>query len=74
MLLSVCISGVVLSSSVTVLITSGVCLILKKKQDKQDPTKTTPIYAPPIYDTVTETSGKENIELTGNVAYEHVNI
>ena len=47
---------------------------MKKRQDKQDQVKTTPIHASPIYDTITETSGKEIIELTGNVAYERVNL
>ena len=47
---------------------------MKKRQDKQEPVKTTPIHASPIYDTITETSGKENIELTGNVAYECVKL
>ena len=68
-----CVSGVMFSA-VAVLITSVICLKVKKRQDKQDPVKTTPIHAPPVYDTITETSGKENIELTGNVAYERVNM
>ena len=74
MSLLVCVSGVVFSA-VTALITSVlVCLIMKKRQEKQDPVKSTPIHAPPLYDTITETSGKENIELSGNVAYERVNM
>ena len=56
--------------------------MMKKRQDKQDQAKTTPIHAPPLYDTIPETSGKENIELSGkqnielsgNVAYERVNL
>ena len=68
-----CVSGVVFSA-VAVLATSVICLIMKKRQGKQVPVKTTPIHAPPVYDTITETSGKENIELTGNVAYERVNL
>ena len=73
-LLSVCVSGVVFSA-VTAFSTSViVCLIMKKRQGKQDPVKTTPIRAPPVYDTVAETPGKETIELTGNVAYERVNV
>ena len=47
---------------------------MKKWLKKQDPMQNTPIHVPPLYDTVTETSGKENIELTGNVAYERVNL
>ena len=73
MSLAVCVSGVVFSA-VAALITSVLCLIMKKRHDKQDAVKTTPIQAPPLYDTITETSGKENIELTGNVAYERVNL
>ena len=74
MLLSVCVSGVVFSAVAVFSTSVIVCLIMKKRQGKQDPAKTTPIHAPPVYDTITETSGKENIELTGNVAYERVNI
>ena len=73
MLLSVCVS-VVVSSAVATFVTSIVCLMMKKRQDKQDRVMTTPIHAPPIYDTIAETSGKESIELSGNVAYEHVNL
>ena len=47
---------------------------MKKWQGKQDQVKTTPIHVPPIYDTITETRGKENIELSGNVAIERVNL
>ena len=47
---------------------------MKKRQDKQNPMQTTPIHAPPLYDTITETSVKENVELSGNVAYDSVNI
>ena len=47
---------------------------MKKRQDKQEPVKTTPIHASPLYDTITETSGKENIELSSNVAYERVEL
>ena len=71
--LSVCVSGVVFSTAAT-FITSVVCLIMKKRQDKQDPVKTTAIHAPPVYDSITETSGQKNIELSGNVAYECVNL
>ena len=47
---------------------------MKKRQGKQDPAKATPLHAPPVYDTITESTGKEKIELTGNVAYEHVSV
>ena len=73
MLLSVCVSGVVFSA-LTALIASVIVCLIMKRQYKQVLVKTTPIHAPPLYDTITETSGKENIELTGNVAYERVNI
>ena len=74
MLLSLCVSGA-MCSAVAVSITSViVCLIMKKRQRKQDPVKITPLHAPPVYDTITETRDKENIELTGNVANEHVNM
>ena len=73
-LLSVCVSGVVFSAVAASLASVIVYLIMKKRQGKQDPMKTTPIHAPPLYDTITETSGKENIELSGNVAYERVNL
>ena len=73
-LLSVCVSGVVFSA-VTAFSTSVIVfLIMKKRQGKQDPKKTTSIYAPPVYNTITETTVKEKIELTGNVANEHVNL
>ena len=73
-LLSVSVSGV-LFSAVTAIFTSIVCLIIKKRQGTQHTVKSTPMHAtlPPIYDTVTETTGKENIKLTINVAYAHVN-
>ena len=72
-LLSVCVSGIV-SSVLATLITSAICLVMKKRMGANKPVKATPIQAPPpIYDTVTETSGKENIELTGNVAYAQIN-
>ena len=73
-LLSVCVSGVVFSTVSAFSTSVIVCLITKKRQGKQDPTKTTPIHVPPVYDTITVTTGQENIELTGNVAYEHVNL
>ena len=47
---------------------------MKKKQGKQDQGETTPIHASPLCDAVTATSGKENIELSGNVAYERVSL
>ena len=74
MLLSVCVSGVVFSVVAASLASVIVYLIMKKRQGKQDPVKTTPIHAPPFYDTITESRVKENIELTGNVAYECVNL
>ena len=74
MLLSVCVSGVVFSAVVALITNVIVYLIMKKRQDKQDPVKTTPIHVPPLYDTITEISAKENIELSGNVAYERVNM
>ena len=46
---------------------------MKKKQEKEDRGNTTPIYAPPLHDTITEISGKENIELSGDVAYDRLN-
>ena len=73
MLLSVCVSGVVFSAVAASLASVIVYLVMKKRQGKQDPVKTTPIHAPPIYDTINETSGKENVELSGNVAYKRVN-
>ena len=72
-LLSVFVSGFV-SSVLATLITSAICLVMKKRIGTKEPVKATPIQAPPpIYDTVTETSGKENNELTGNVAYVQIN-
>ena len=73
-LLSACVSGIALSAVTASLASVIVYLIMKKRQGKQAPVKTTPIHAPPLYDTITETSGKENIELSGNVAYERVNL
>ena len=73
-LLSVCVCGVVFSAVATSITSVIVCLIMKKRQGKQDTMKTTPSHAPPFYDTITQTSGKGNIELTGNIAYEHVNL
>ena len=75
MLLSaVCVSGVVFSA-VSVLSTSViVCLIMKKRQGKQDLAKATSIHVPPVYDIITESTGKEKFELTGNLAYEHVTV
>ena len=67
-------SGVVFSAVAASLASVIVYLIMKKRKDKQDPVKITPIHAPPIYDTINETSIKENIELSRNVAYEHVNL
>ena len=74
-LLSVIMSGVLFSAVTAVITSIIVCLVMKKRQGTQDPGKSTPIHAtpPPIYDTVMGTTGKENIELTGNVAYAHVN-
>ena len=72
-LLSICVSGF-LSSVLTTLIAVAICLIMKKRIGTKEPVKATPIQTPPpIYDTVTETAGKENIELTGNVAYAQIN-
>ena len=71
---AVCVSGVVFSAVAASLTSVIVYLIMKKRQGKQDPVKTTPIHASPIYDTIDETSGKESIELSSNVAYEHVNM
>ena len=51
-----------------------VYLTLKMRKDKQDPMKTTPIHSLPVYDSIIEISGKKSIELSGNVAYEHVKI
>ena len=70
-----CVSGA-LSSVVTALIATGVCLVIKKRLGTKEPIKATPVHppAPPIYDTVTETTGKEIIELTGNVAYAPINL
>ena len=66
MCVCVCVSGF-LPSVLTALITIAICLVMKKKTGTKDPMKVRPIQAPPpIYDTVTETSGKDNIELTGN--------
>ena len=73
-LLPVCVSGLVFSAVTAFSASVIVCLLLKKRQRKQDPVKTTPIYVPPVYDAVTETAGKENIELTGSIASEHVNV
>ena len=74
MLVSVCVSGVAFSA-VTAFSTSVIiCLTMKKRQEKQDLAKTTPIHAPPVYDTITETTCKESIELTGNVANECVHL
>ena len=73
-LLSVCVSGA-LSSVVTALVAIAVCLVMKKRMETKNTMKATPIQAslpPPIYDTVTDTSGKERIEITGNVAYAHI--
>ena len=69
-----CVSGVVFSAVATSLASVIVYLIIKKRQEKQDPVKTTPLHAPPLYDTITESRVKENIELTGNVSYECVNL
>ena len=44
---------------------------MKQRKDKQDPMKTTP-HTTPVYDSMTEIRGKENNELSGNVACEHV--
>ena len=74
MLLSVCVSGVVFSVVAASLATVIVCLIMRKRREKQNSVKTTPIHAPPLYDTITVTSGKQNIEFAGNVAYERVNL
>ena len=71
---SVCVSGVMFSVVAALITAVTVYLIMKKRQNKQDPVKTTPIHAPPLYDTITATSGKENIELAGNVAYQRVNL
>ena len=69
LLLSVCVSGFV-SSVLATLITSATCLVMKKRMGAKEPEKTTPIQAPPpIYDTVTEDTGKDTFELTGNIAY-----
>ena len=72
MLLSVCVSGVMFSAVAGALASVIVYLIMKKRQDKQAPVNTTPIHAPPLYDTITETGGKQKIEFTSNVAYERV--
>ena len=71
-LLSVCVSGVVFSAVAASLASVIVWLLMKQRQGKQDPVETIFINAPPLNDTISETSGKENIELTGNVAYEPV--
>ena len=71
-LVAVCVSGF-LSSVLTALIAIAICLIMKKRIGTKEPVKMTPIQVPPpIYDIVTETSGKESIELTGNVAYAQI--
>ena len=77
LLLSGGVSVAVVSSVLTAIVTSIiVCLFLKKKSKTPGPLKTTPTHATPspIYDTLTETNGKDNIELRGNVAYAPVNL
>ena len=71
-LLFVCVSGF-LSSVLTALIAIAICLVMKKRQGTEAPMKATPVHGPPppppIYDTVTESTGKDKFELTGNIAY-----
>ena len=75
-LLSVGVSAALVSSVITALITSiVVCLLLKKKLSAPGPIKTTTIHTtlPPIM-ILSQTTGKDNIELSGNVAYAQVNL
>ena len=72
-MVSVFVSGF-LSSVVSTVITSLVCLVLRKRHVARDATKNTPTHAHPIYDDVTETTRNEKFELTGNAAYAHVNV
>ena len=75
MLLSAGVSVTLVSSVITAIITSIiVCLLMKKKLRTPGPLKTTPTHATPTYDTLTKTTGKDNIELRGNVAYATVNL
>ena len=72
MLLSGGVSVAIVSSVLTAIVTSIIVyLLLKKRLRTPGPLKTTSTHVtpPPIYDTVMETTGKDHIELSGNVAY-----
>ena len=56
-----------------VFILALLAVVVKQRKQIRAMTVAPPLQVTPTYETVNDITGKQNIELTGNVAYGHLN-